>query len=173
MFKYYKQECSKPLNEFLINPEENRITIVISSNHVKYNHLDVNLESMEAIRAMLTTIEEELLLGEAKMKLEIDPCKAFTHINEKEVFECYWVREAALTDLDLVESLEKSYGFGKLFKMGGKVLENGVYTYPQDDDLYPLIKITLESGCTFYQYASGIVAIVYPDGRETFVTRMD
>lgn len=69
----------------------------------------------------------------------------------------------------LKDHLEASYGFPLLEMEGGQVVE-GVYKYPQDPDLYPLVKVELH-GCTYYQYDYGLVAIVTEES--TFIMRMD
>jgi hypothetical protein len=83
-----------------------------------------------------------------------------------------WVINPAHQAEPLAEALKNQYGFGPLTEMkGGYVDEAGVYHYPDDEDLYPLVAI--ERGWEmFYQYPYAIVAIRAGTG-ETFVTRMD
>jgi len=70
----------------------------------------------------------------------------------------------------LKEYLKGCYGMPMLAMTGGSIAENGTYSYPEDPDLQPLVKVEMES-CTYYQYHYGIVAIVTSEG--TFVCRMD
>lgn len=83
----------------------------------------------------------------------------------------HWVAEyAAVEDGDLVEHMTECYGFGSLYKFKGKVLDNGTYTYPEDDDLEPIAKVKLKKGNVyFYPYA--MIALPTKDGH--YVTRMD
>lgn len=83
-----------------------------------------------------------------------------------------WVRSCPESE-DLVPYLSECYGFGALLGMeGGVIKEDGVYTYPDDPDLYPLISMEREQETVFIYYY-GIVGIVYKDVRSAFVTRMD
>ena len=83
----------------------------------------------------------------------------------------HWVAEyAAVQDGDLVEHMTDCYGFGSLYKFKGKVLDDGTYTYPEDDDLEPIAKVELKKGDVyFYPYA--MIALPIKDGH--YVTRMD
>jgi len=84
----------------------------------------------------------------------------------------YWVKETP-EDEGLRESLEAKYGMGALFDMkGGVVKEDGTYCYPEDPNLAPYCKCERRNE-TYFQYDYGIIAIVYKDGRETFVSRLD
>jgi hypothetical protein len=57
-----------------------------------------------------------------------------------------------------------------LYKFKGKVLPNGNYTYPEDDDLEPIAKMKLKKGDVyFYPYA--MIALPTKEGH--YVTRMD
>lgn len=112
-------------------------------------------------------------------KTELDPTGAFgvTEDNLMSAVEMlgmipHWIltiEEGA----DVKEKLAELYGFGELcFMFGGEVGADGGYSYPEDPDLPPLAKWDREQE-TIYQYSYGIVAIVYKDGRDTFVVRMD
>lgn len=70
----------------------------------------------------------------------------------------------------LKDYLEGRHGFPLHEMSGGSVDADGVYSYPEDAALKPLVKVEFES-CTFYQYFYGILAIVSPEG--TYITRMD
>ena len=84
----------------------------------------------------------------------------------------HWVAEyAVVEDGDLVEHMTECYGFGSLYKFKGKVLDNGTYTYPEDDDLEPIAKVKLKKGDVYF-YPYGMLALPLPNG-EYFVTRMD
>lgn len=84
----------------------------------------------------------------------------------------YWVARVADGD-NLIKGLEEQYGFGSLYSMeGGHITIDGVYKYPEDPDLYPVALIERRDEIVYF-YKYGIIAIVYNDGRKTFVTRMD
>lgn len=83
------------------------------------------------------------------------------------VFEWNNVDDA---DMTLKDYLDKRYGYG-LYEMDKSTISSkGVYSYPDDPDLYPIAKMDTRAG-VFYQYDYGIVAIPTEDGH--FVTRMD
>ena len=54
---------------------------------------------------------------------------------------------------------------------GGTINDEGVYQYPEDPDLHPLVEWSLDSGTKVYMYQYAIVA--FTDGETTKVTRMD
>ena len=67
----------------------------------------------------------------------------------------------------LKEAMDAQYGFGLHEMTGGKITEGGIYKYPEDPDMYPLVKVqTGEEYMYIYQHA----IIAFNDG---FVTRMD
>jgi len=57
------------------------------------------------------------------------------------------------------------------FVGGGEIDSNGVYTFPDDPPLYPIIEMKLRDE-TFYQYPYGIVATVNDNG-EKWISRFD
>ena len=82
-----------------------------------------------------------------------------------------WVRNALL-DKPLQPQLEEQYGFPVIEMTGGTIHENGLYSYPEDPDLKPLVQVIRpKTGETFWQYDYGIIAIRSPAG--DYVTRMD
>tara|TARA_R110002033_G_scaffold24235_2_gene56678 strand:+ start:147 stop:533 length:387 start_codon:yes stop_codon:yes gene_type:complete len=58
----------------------------------------------------------------------------------------------------LSEFMLHSYGFGGA-PMGGTVNDAGVYSYPEDPDLYPLVSLTVEDK-TVLLYAYSITTII-------------
>lgn len=110
------------------------------------------------------------------MKFIIDPTNSF-NIGEGTINDILgilplWVSEIP-EDEDLKNGLEEAYGMGSLYSMtGGLVEEEGTYIYPSDPELKPLVRCDRVNE-TYYQYHYGIISIVYKDGRDTFVTRMD
>lgn len=107
--------------------------------------------------------------------IELDPLAKFNYQPE-EIYHILgllpgWVMNEEFMDKPLKEALDKQYGFGLYESSGQTITADGVYQYPEDPDLYPLIKIQRKDE-TFYQYQYAMVAIVQKDG-STFVTRMD
>lgn len=107
---------------------------------------------------------------------EVDPNNKFPHLSRHDMYSTLgylpgWVMNSEFFDKPLKEALDEQYCCG-LFEMTGGVIDsNGVFRYPEDPELHPLIKI-IRGKETFYQYQSAIVAIVQEDG-STFMTRMD
>jgi hypothetical protein len=81
----------------------------------------------------------------------------------------YWVAE--FEEGSLIDHLAERYGFGDLRSMGGTVAD-GVYRYPDDDDLPHILSMETPLG-TLYQFPYGIVAIPDGEGKPHLVTRMD
>lgn len=55
---------------------------------------------------------------------------------------------------------------------GGKLLDDGTYTYPEDEPLYPALKYeTSKEICYIYRHA--IVACIDKETSNTWITRMD
>lgn len=111
------------------------------------------------------------------MDISIDPLKHYPQTPNDYLLELAgvipkWVEDIPETS-NVKDGLTRLYGFGNLFKMTGYTIHNdGKLSYPEDPDLYPLIKFDRKFE-TIYQYEYGIVAITYKDGSSTFVTRMD
>ena len=112
------------------------------------------------------------------MKLDntkLDPTGSYTTETAQYIMEAcgilpYWV--ASWPQLGtLLEHLNQQYGFGIYEMTGGTLSDDGIYQYPEDPPLAPLISIQTMNG-VFYQYLYGIVAIPMEDGAH-FVTRMD
>jgi len=69
------------------------------------------------------------------------------------------------------DSFERNYCC-PVFEMQGEITDDGLFTYPGDPDLYPVVLLMTEKeDVFFYQYA--IVAILNKDTGDTFITRMD
>lgn len=63
------------------------------------------------------------------------------------------------------------YGFGGFsYPMGGKITPEGVYKYPDDPDLPPIVTIAGE-GLRLYVYEYGVTALT--DGDRTITGRFD
>ena len=87
-----------------------------------------------------------------------------------------WVTEYGQANhltMTLKQHLDNCYGFGLYEMKGGKVEDDGSYTYPDDPTLHPLIQIELEGGAEFLQWEHGICAMRQSATEDWFVTRMD
>jgi hypothetical protein len=113
-----------------------------------------------------------------KTKVTLDPCAEFTTTSDNDIAETcgilpYWIINETNEKLTMLEIFNEQYSFGVHEMTGGTInTETGVYSYPEDPDLIPLIKLE-KQGETMYQYHYGIVAIVNDTTDETFVTRLD
>jgi len=111
-------------------------------------------------------------------RMGLDPCSYYGDVNVRELVALCGLLPAFIATVaksgeeDLIKGMSDQYGFGVLHEMkGGEVTEAGVYQYPDDPDLYPILAAEIE-GKKIYQYHYGIVAIEQDDGA-FFVTRMD
>ena len=84
----------------------------------------------------------------------------------------HWVTKAEDTE-SIREAFDRQYNFG-LFEFHGITINaEGVFSYPEDPDLYPIISMVRGSE-TAYFYQSAMVAIINKDQNiAQFVTRMD
>jgi hypothetical protein len=84
-----------------------------------------------------------------------------------------WVQEYNILGKDdIVAYMTERYGFGRLYKFEGEVLEDGSYHtfFEEDEDLPWVGKMKTKQG-TAYFYPYGILALPVDDGH--FITRMD
>lgn len=110
------------------------------------------------------------------IKVKYDPLNKFSEHSEYEIHNSLgfipgWALNEEYLFKPLKEALDDQYGFGLFEMKGGEITKDGIYKYPRDPELYPLIKI-IRHDEILYQYLYGIVAIVQKDG-SSFVTRMD
>jgi len=96
------------------------------------------------------------------------------------------VRMTDSMEITLADFLGKAYKFG-MYPMSGTIAEDGVYLYPEDPPLYPLLKMNFveptnskmhhvekehsSNKVMLYQYLHAIVAII--EKGNTLVVRMD
>lgn len=110
------------------------------------------------------------------IEFTVDPLFKFTDYTEEEIltslgFLPEWVINSEYFDKPLVKALDEQYGYGLYESSSGSVTEDGIFQYPNDPDMYPLIKIQ-RGDETFYQYLYGMVSIVQKDG-SSYITRLD
>ena len=119
--------------------------------------------------------KEEVIDGKT-CKVTLDPTGCYTKrkityddlINVTGILMA-WAWDAVQTD-DAITVMQDFYQFSCTEMKGGRVSEDGTYTYPRDPALHPVASITSDTAEVFvYEYA--IVAI--RQGEKTFVTRMD
>ena len=103
----------------------------------------------------------------------IDPLKKFNVPPETIIEACgiipNWVFNKSLMHIDTLEALKTQYQF-PTYPMGGEIDKEGIYHYPEDPDLYPLVKM-VRGEDIIYQYDYGIVAVITPD--KVTIIRMD
>jgi len=71
----------------------------------------------------------------------------------------------------VLDAMAEAYGFYMGDMEGGTVDAEGVYQYPDDPPLYPLVRWKLDDDVTVYMYQFAIVAV--QDKDTTIITRMD
>jgi len=107
--------------------------------------------------------------------ITLDPRNKHPHLSDHQLLESCGLLKIWLVEGEqptLKERLLASYAFYSGPMEGGTITAEGVYSYPQDPDLYALIKFeTDEEFCFVFEY--GIVGIVNKISGDTWVTRMD
>lgn len=77
----------------------------------------------------------------------------------------FWLLHPLTLDLSAQECLEKHYMFGcnwtMLGEREGEITQEGVFCYPGDEDLHPILKV-IRGEDIIYQYSFGIVSIISP-----------
>lgn len=106
----------------------------------------------------------------------LDPLAKFTHVDDEYIKQSLgllpgWVVNSEFENVPLKKALNDQYGFGMYENEEASIDENGVYKYPSDEDLYPLVKI-IRGNEIFYQYEYALIAIVQKDG-SSYCSRMD
>lgn len=113
--------------------------------------------------------------------ITIDPLEHYRTVPFSRLWEAtgllpYFFAEAALEASNSLEDVKwvvgKCYGF-PLHPMGGEVTDEGVYKYPEDPDLFPLVQFDLPQDIKILVYEYAITAFCDILTGETFVTRID
>lgn len=118
------------------------------------------------------------------MKGKVDPLKKYPDVKKGRLVEACGLIPAFVAEAEIglgegapLEALHRAvmeiYGYGLGHPMtGGEVTPEGVYTYPEDPDLYPLVSLQTAQGheVLIYQYA--ITAFRDSEGT-TIVERID
>ena len=83
-----------------------------------------------------------------------------------------WALDENLDEYPIKVAYEKMYPFGMFPMNGGSIdKDTGVFSYPGDDDMYPVVKV-MRGPETIYIYEHAIICW-YNAQDELFVTRMD
>ncbi len=116
--------------------------------------------------------------------ITLNPCGKYKNKEAEHVWDAmgllpYFIAECALSSTqggsETFDAMGQCYGF-PMFNMledgKGKVSEEGVYSYPQDPDLYPYAQFELGNNTTILVYPYGLVYFKDKDGYEA-MARMD
>ena len=109
------------------------------------------------------------------MQITIDPTGYFIGAIAGRIIESlgvlpFWLSEGLEEGETAEHALLSRYEFASGPMTGGTISEEGVYTHPEDLDLYPLAKVATETE-TIYFYEYAMVSIVTEDKTTTY--RMD
>lgn len=110
------------------------------------------------------------------IKLTFDPTNQHSRLSKNEITQAcgvlpLWATNPFLLSTPLQQAFEAQYPFPMPPLEDGAVTPGGVFQYPNDLDLHPLVK--LERGLeTLFIYPYAIIAILKADG-STFISRMD
>jgi hypothetical protein len=116
------------------------------------------------------------------MTVDIDPTDSFKGIKPKKLLEATGLLSHFALDVaySTPESVQEAfsmlmdcygYGMGQDGVTDATVSPEGVYSYPEDPDLYPLVAFGLTEDIIFYVYQYAICAVT--DGTDTLMMRMD
>ena len=84
----------------------------------------------------------------------------------------HWAMQSHLFGVGMQTILEDHYGEPRRHMSGGVVLNNGLYKYPEDEDLYPLCRIETEAEIIFF-YFYDILAVRNKITDDVYITRVD
>lgn len=104
-----------------------------------------------------------------------DPLKQYPHLIDEYILEMCGLLQIWLVEGEqptLKERLLAGYAFYSGEMTGGQLTRDGVYTYPEDNPLFPLIKFETDEEICFV-FAYGIVGIFNKIDDTTWITRMD
>lgn len=112
--------------------------------------------------------------------LDTDPMEHYTHVSHEDIVASLGLipdilgNAVASGSESFRSALESSYGFPLRDMIGGTV-DNGIYKYPQDPDLYPIcsyiMKCKDKPTVSILQYRYGIMHI--DEGNTSYTVRMD
>ena len=110
------------------------------------------------------------------MIAQLDPLKKYNPVLDSQLIEGLgilplWLAQGKQLGEDAKTALTRRYQFYTGCDIeGGRIDAEGVYRYPGDPPLYPVMKVSDEKE-TVYFYPYAIVAVVNEEG--TWITRMD
>ena len=124
----------------------------------------------------------------AKVMVHIDPNSNFKGVENTALFEATGLIPMFVVETvvygpeptgakEFMACMDKAYGFqigdyDMLADGKGKVDGDGVYSYPEDPDLHPLVLMETQKGMRVYIYQYGLVAVRDLDNK-TVMKRMD
>jgi len=156
----------------VVNGDEEKVKEVFGKKYsMAYLESNFDYNSIEFFPRGYIAVPDEIII-----KITIDPLSKYNHLSQEEIFDTlgalpHWAINPDYLDVPLKEALDKQYNFGLYESSGQTITKEGIYQYPEDPDLYPLIKIQRKDEI-FYQYRYAIIAIVQKDG-SWFASRMD
>ena len=121
------------------------------------------------------------MTGFVEMTNTFDPLKKYKGQPLREAMGLipYFIIEAAVegpqSAREVLDAMNRTYGFGGPEMTGGTIEEDGTHTYPGDPDLYPYAKFNLSGaeGTIADVFVDPYAIVAVRDDKETLVTRMD
>ena len=104
----------------------------------------------------------------------LDPNRKFKHVEPAHLAESLGLIPTFIVEDadDIIQTALDTYGMHIGGDMGGKVLEDGTYQYPEDPDLHPLARCTT-SGKDVFVYDYGMISFVDIKTKEAITYRFD
>lgn len=113
------------------------------------------------------------------MKMHLDPMKHWLGQVPQERLEqvvspviTNWAYIAFMKNRSMKDVINEHYGYPTHEFKGGELLTNGIYKYPEDPDLYPIISYDIGDEVIFY-YEHEMLGIYNKVTDERYVTRVD
>lgn len=94
------------------------------------------------------------------------------HFTEMCTVIYHWALIASTSGKPMIDIIHQHYGYPLDPFTGGTVTVNGVYSYPEDPDLYPICKIILHEEIIFY-YEYEMMTIRNKQNGKYFTIRVD
>lgn len=121
----------------------------------------------------MAIVKQELMNGK-NCTIDVDPLNKYPKVPMARVVDVAgvliaWAWHAIQAD-DAIEKMCSFYIYGTYEMKGHSKIENGVYNYPGDPKMYPIVTVASDTA-SVYIYEHAIVAIV--QGDRQYVTRMD
>ena len=111
-------------------------------------------------------------------RITIDPTDYYTDNNHHKIIAyCQtvisWAINPSFVKTSFKAGVLQQYLYGANFNMGGIIDSNGIYKYPDDPPLHPLLKIERNNDCLYF-YEHDIIALKDANSTSGFyITRVD